>query len=45
MRRLRTQRHRRLNEEERRSHMESERLRAIYELTSTLTATLNYKRR
>ncbi|MDQ3004709.1 MAG: histidine kinase [Chloroflexota bacterium] len=44
MRRLRTQRHRRLNEEERRSHMESERLRAIYELTSTLTATLNYKR-
>ena len=44
MRRLRKQRHRRLNEEERRSHMESERLRAIYELTSTLTATLNYKR-
>lgn len=44
MRRLRRQRHHRLNEEERRSHMESERLRAIYELTSTLTATLNYKR-
>ena len=44
MRRLRKERHHRLNEEERRSHMESERLRAIYELTSTLTATLNYKR-
>ncbi len=43
MRRLRTERHHRLDEEERR-HMESERLRAIYELTSTLTATLNYKR-
>jgi signal transduction histidine kinase len=44
MRRLRTERHHRLNEEERRRRMESERLRAIYELTSTLTATLNYKR-
>lgn len=44
MRRLRTERHHRLDEEERRRRMESERLRAIYELTSTLTATLNYKR-
>ena len=44
MRRLRTARHHRLDEEERRRHMESERLRAIYELTSTLTATLSYKR-
>ncbi len=44
MRRLRTERHVRLDEEERRRHMESERLRAIYELTSTLTGTLSYKR-
>ena len=44
MRRLRTERHHRLDDEERRRRMESERLRAIYELTSTLTATLNYKR-
>jgi len=44
MRRLRTERHVRLDEEEQRRHMESERLRAIYELTSTLTATLSYKR-
>ena len=44
MRRLRKERHHRLDEEERRRRMESERLRAIYELTSTLTATLNYKR-
>jgi signal transduction histidine kinase len=44
MRRLRKERHHRLDEEERRRRMESERLRALYELTSTLTATLNYKR-
>ena len=44
MRRLRFQRRTRLDAEERRSNMESERLRAIYELTSTLTATLSYKR-
>jgi len=41
---LRTARQRRLDAEERRGRMESERLRAIYELTSTLTATLSYKR-
>ena len=44
MRRLRTARQFRLDREERLRHMESERLRAIYELTSTLTATLSYKR-
>ncbi len=44
MRRLRRQRHIRVDAEERRRRMESERLRAIYELTSTLTATLSYKR-
>jgi signal transduction histidine kinase len=44
MRRLRTLRRTRLDAEERRRNMESERLRAIYELTSTLTATLSYKR-
>jgi hypothetical protein len=44
MRRLRTARQFRLDREERMRHMESERLRAIYELTSTLTATLSYKR-
>ena len=33
-----------MDAEERRHRMESERLRAIYELTSTLTATLSYKR-
>jgi len=44
MRRLRFQRRTRLDGEERRRNMESERLRAIYELTSTLTATLSYKR-
>ena len=44
MRWLRTERHQRLDEEERLRRMESERLRAIYELTSTLTATLSYKR-
>jgi signal transduction histidine kinase len=44
MRRLRTERQTRMDAEERRRRMESERLRAIYELTSTLTATLSYKR-
>ena len=44
MRRLRHARQHRLDREERLRHMESERLRAIYELTSTLTATLSYKR-
>jgi hypothetical protein len=43
MSRLRTSRRTRLDVEERRRHMESERLRAIYELSSTLTATLSYK--
>lgn len=43
MNRLRTSRRTRLDVEQRRRHMESERLRAIYELTSTLTATLSYK--
>src|SRR5512138_3502410 len=43
MRRLRTSRRTRLDVEERRQRMESERLRAIYELSSTLTATLSYK--
>ncbi len=41
---LRMAREKRLGEEERKWHIESERLRAIYELTSTLTATLSYKR-
>jgi len=41
---LRVSRQSRLDLEERRRRMESERLRAIYELTSTLTATLSYKR-
>jgi signal transduction histidine kinase len=44
MRQLRTVRQKRLDAEERRRLMEHERLRAIYELTSTLTATLSYKR-
>jgi signal transduction histidine kinase len=44
MRNMRRERHTRLDAEERRRRMESERLRAIYELTSTLTATLSYKR-
>jgi signal transduction histidine kinase len=42
MSRLRTSRRTRLDVEERRRHAD-ERLRAIYELTSTLTATLSYK--
>ncbi len=41
---LRVAREKRLREQERKWHIESERLRAIYELTSTLTATLSYKR-
>jgi signal transduction histidine kinase len=44
MRSLRHERKTHLDAEERRHRMESERLRAIYELTSTLTATLSYKR-
>ena len=44
IRRLRFERQTRIDVEERRQRMESERLRAIYELTSTLTATLSYKR-
>ena len=44
MRRLRTLRKVRVDAEERRRRAEAERLRAIYELTSTLTATLSYKR-
>lgn len=44
MRRLRSARQHRLDREERLRYMESERLRAIYELTSTMTATLSYKR-
>jgi len=41
---LRRMHEKRLREEEGRWHIESERMRAIYELTSTLTATLSYKR-
>ncbi len=41
---LRKMRLSRITEEERRRAVENERLRAIYELTSTLTATLSYKR-
>ena len=41
---LRASRERHLQDEERKWRIESERLRAIYELTSTLTATLSYKR-
>ena len=44
MHRLRRERQTRVDADERRRRMESERLRAIYELTSTLTATLSYKR-
>ncbi len=44
MQSLRQERKTHLDAEERRHRMESERLRAIYELTSTLTATLSYKR-
>ena len=44
MRKLRTTRQTRLDAEERRRLLETERLRAIYELTSSLTATLSYNR-
>jgi signal transduction histidine kinase len=44
MTRLRSSRQVRVDAEERRRRAETERLRAIYELTSTLTATLSYKR-
>ncbi|MGZ9235479.1 MAG: GAF domain-containing sensor histidine kinase [Anaerolineales bacterium] len=44
MSRLRVSRQTRLDVEERRRRMEAERLRAIYELTSTMTATLSYRR-
>jgi signal transduction histidine kinase len=44
MRRLRTSRQTKLEVEERNRLMESERMRAIYELSSTLTATLSYRR-
>jgi len=44
MGRLRVARRSRLDAEERLRRMESERLRAIYELTSTMTATLSYRR-
>ncbi len=42
--RLRFIRHERLEAEAKKRHVENERLRAIYELTSTLTATLSYRR-
>ena len=41
---LRVSREKQLRDEERKWRIESERLSAIYELTSTLTATLSYKR-
>ncbi len=44
IKRLRLRRQAWLDAEEKRRHIQSERLRAIYELTSTLTATLSYKR-
>ena len=44
MRRMRTSHKRRMDADERQRFMETDRLRAIYELTSTLTATLSYKR-
>jgi len=44
MKRLRVRRQAWLDGEERKRHIQNERLRAIYELTSTLTATLSYKR-
>jgi signal transduction histidine kinase len=42
--RLRQMREARIEEEERRIRMENERWRALYELSSTLTGTLSYKR-
>jgi signal transduction histidine kinase len=44
MTRIRTSRRKRMDAEERRRRAETERLRAIYEMTSNLTATLSYKR-
>lgn len=44
MKRFRTSRQVRVDAEERRRRAETERLRAIYELSSSLTATLSYKR-
>jgi signal transduction histidine kinase len=44
MARLRISRRKRIDAEERRRRAETERLRAIYEMTSNLTATLSYKR-
>jgi len=44
MEHLRRMRVHRLDEEERRMRMESERWRALYELTSNLTGTLSYRR-
>ena len=44
MTRLRVSRRKRMDAEERRQRAETERLRAIYEMTSNLTATLSYKR-
>ena len=44
IRRMRLSRRTRVDAEDRQRRMESERLRAIYEMTSTLTATLSYKR-
>jgi signal transduction histidine kinase len=44
MSRLRVSRQTRIDVEESRRHRENERLRAIYELTSTMTATLSYRR-
>jgi signal transduction histidine kinase len=44
IRRLRAKRQAWLEAEETRRHVQGERLRAIYELTSTLTATLSYRR-
>ena len=44
IKRLREMREIRMDEEQRRIRMENERWRALYELTSTLTRTLSYKR-
>ncbi len=44
MKRMRLRRQTWLDAEEKRRHIQGERLRTIYELTSTLTATLSYKR-
>ncbi|HEX2696687.1 MAG TPA: histidine kinase, partial [Anaerolineales bacterium] len=44
MSRMRLRRQVWLDAEDKRRHIQGERLRAIYELTSTLTATLSYKR-